>query len=235
MTYYYYDKVLVSNYRLRELVGYAGKMTGDSVVQLSAQMVEGDDAILREPEGISVTGDFYQVALSGKVIYRIHKGGNLIRAYAAEISQIETTVMGIPASIQGLLRGKILLAGSLLRVQGWAYVLTGEGVRKEEGSCGKSVMIWESEGQFVGVSNFRSPETEMGDNPLALLGIFVRHCDRSENAIEPMDEPERKRDFLLRNMVGYAAFPEELKQRAQTAEILDKLCREIYMVSMLAK
>ena len=32
MTYYYYDKVLVSNCRLRSLTDYAGKMTKDSEI-----------------------------------------------------------------------------------------------------------------------------------------------------------------------------------------------------------
>lgn len=235
MTYYYYDKVLVSNCRLKELAGYAGKMTSDSVVQLSAQAVETDDAILKEPEGISVRGDFYQVAFSGKVIYRIHKGGNLIRAYAAELSQVERTVMGIPAAIQGLLRGKVLLGGSLICTHGWAYVLTGKAVKNESEDLGRCVMIWESEGQFVGVSNFRSPESETGDKPLTLLGIFVRRWGESESAIEPMDMPEQKKESLLKNIVGYEAFPEELRRMAQEAEILDKLCRDMYMVSMLAK
>lgn len=235
MTYYYYDKVLVSNCRLENLACYAGKMKKGSVVQLSAQLVEEWDARLTIPEGISRIGDFYQVALDKKVTYRIHKDGNLVRAYAADLFWVEQTVMGLPAAILALLQGKLLLNGKLLRAREWGYAFIGGeldlAVPPEE--PGKAVMIKECDGKYMGIAHICPDDSEVATETLALLGFFVPQYDLEENAISEIKSPDVKKNILLENSVGYHLFPEQLKQMACSGKMVNELSQKLYMASML--
>lgn len=254
MTYYYYDKVLVSNCKLKSLTSYAGKMTMDSVVQLSVQQAEWGTAAPEAPEGISLAGDFYQVVIPEKVTYQIHKEGNLVRAYVEDFVWLEKTVMGVPASILALLKGKVLLGGSLLHAGDWAYAAVGErggAADSADGSTdayntdiyspyiryaspGKAVMVLEREGRMEGVAHIASIYSDYAIETLGLLGVFVLQRDPSREAIEPMDVPELKKDAVLGNIVGYDLFPQELKGRANDSRIVNKISQELYMASMLA-
>lgn len=254
MTYYYYDKVLVSNCKLKSLPSYAGKMTMDSVVQLSVQQAEWGAAVPEASEGISLAGDFYQVVIPEKVTYQIHKEGNLVRAYVEDFVWLEKTVMGVPASILALLKGKVLLGGSLLHAGDWAYAAIGERERTADSadggtgaydtdtyssyiryaSPGKSVMVLEREERMEGVAHIASIYSDYAIETLGMLGIFVLQRDPGREAIEPMDEPELKKNAILENIVGYELFPQELKQRASNSRIVNRISQELYMASMLA-
>lgn len=233
MTYYYYDKVLVSNCRLNGLNSYAGKMTRNSVVQLSAQLVGQKDAVLAGPKGITFTGDFYQVVIPGKVTYHIHKGGNLIRAFAADFSAVEETVLGIPASILALLQGKLLLRGTLLHAGRRACALVGRSA--EEQPREENVMIVRREEQYLGIVHTDSNEPDEGIEILELMGILVRKHEKTSNAIEPVDRPERRKNVLLKNVVGYRMFMPELQRAARESTLLEEAARELYMVSLRVK
>lgn len=237
MTYYYYEKVLVTNCRLNGLDGYAGKMKKGSVLQLSAQLVEEEDAILAAPEGVSLMGDFYQVSFCGKVIYRIHKSGNLVRAYAADLSWVEKTIMRLPAAILALLQGKLLLKGSLLHARHWAYVLTGEqeDMSLESAAPGQAVMITERDGEYMGTIHICPDDTEVATETRALLGFFVRQDGRGQSAIEEIESQELKKKLILENIVGYELLPEELKRMAAESKIVDELSRKLYMAAMLIR
>lgn len=250
MTYYYYDKVLVSNCKLKSLTSYAGKMTMDSVVQLSVQQAEWGTAAPEAPEGISLAGDFYQVVIPEKVTYQIHKEGNLVRAYVEDFAWLEKTVMGVPASVLALLKGKVLLGGSLLHAGDWAYAAVGERGHADDGtgayntdtyspyiryaSPGKAVMALEREGRMEGVAHIASIYSDYAVETLGLLGVFVLQRDPGREAIEPMDVPEMKKDALLESIVGYELFPQELKERANDSRIVNRISQELYMASMLA-
>ncbi len=240
MTYYYYDKVLVSNCRLRSLTDYAGKMTKDSVVQLSAQVVEPNAAVLKGCGEIVFTEDFYQVTVPEKVTYQIHKDGNLVRAYAADLLWVEQTILGIPASILALLKGKVLLNGSLLHAGRWAYAVIGERESRIDdmylrcGIPGRAVMVRQQEEQFVGTAHSDSAYLDCAVEALGLLGIFVLQSNEAKAAIEPMCLPELKKDSLLESVVGYEVFSQELMQLADESSIIDQISRRLYMAFMRA-
>lgn len=240
MTYYYYDKVLVSNYRLRSLTDYAGKMTLDSVVQLSVLLVEPDAAVLKASEGMELAGDFYQVTFFERVTYRIHKDGNLVRAYAADLSWVERTILGVPASILALLKGKVLLKGSLLLGGGWAYAVIGERKGEADENCihcavpGRAVMVLEKGERFVGAAHSDSAYSDYAVEALGLLGIFVLQSSGTEDAIESICEPALKRRMLQENIVGYEVFLPELKQLADDSGLMDEISRRLYMAFMRA-
>ncbi len=245
MTYYFYDKVLVSNLRLRTLESFAGKMTIDSVAQLSVQPVEQQDSA-PTGEGISRNGDFYQVVLPEKVAYRIHKDGNLVRAYAEDPVWIEKTILGVPASVVALLKGKVLLQGSLVRAGQWSYAAVGRKEEPTEGVCdgiytgtvpGNAVMVREHGGRLEGIAHLRTmpPDSEVATETLGLLGIFALHGDDEKEAIQPMETREEKKSVLLENIVGYELFPQELRQLANDSGIIDKISQELYMAYMRSK
>lgn len=240
MTYYYYDKVLVSNCRLRSLTDYAGKMTKDSVVQLSAQVVEPNAAVLKGCGEIVFTEDFYQVTVPEKVTYQIHKDGNLVRAYAADLLWVEQTILGIPASILALLKGKVLLNGSLLHAGRWAYAVIGERESRIDdmylrcGIPGRAVMVRQQEEQFVGTAHSDSAYLDCAVEALGLLGVFVLQSNEAKAAIEPMCLPELKKDSLLESVVGYEVFSQELMQLADESGIIDQISRKLYMAFMRA-
>jgi hypothetical protein len=240
MTYYYYDKVLVSNCRLRSLTDYAGKMTKDSVVQLSAQVVDPNAAVLKGCGEIVFTEDFYQVTVPEKVTYQIHKDGNLVRAYAADLLWVEQTILGIPASILALLKGKVLLNGSLLHAGRWAYAVIGERESRIDdmylrcGIPGRAVMVRQQEEQFVGTAHSDSAYLDCAVEALGLLGVFVLQSNEAKAAIEPMCLPELKKDSLLESVVGYEVFSQELMQLADESGIIDQISRKLYMAFMRA-
>lgn len=216
---------------------YAGKMKRGSVVQLSAQLVEESDARLAVPEGILPMGDFYQVAFGGKVTYQIHKDGNLVRAYAAGLSWVENTIMGLPAAILALLQGKLLLKGELLHAHDWAYALIGGelGLVASPVVPGKAVMVAERDGQYMGIAHICPGDSEVAIEALSLLGFFVRQYDREQNAISEITSPDLKKNIILENIVGYNLFPEQLKQMASSGKAVNELSRKLYMAAMLVR
>lgn len=230
MIYYYYDKVLVSNCKLKNLNSYAGKMARNSVVQLSAQQVGQKDAILAGPKGISLAGDFYQVVIPGKVTYHIHKNGNLIRAYTADFSRVEESILGVPAAILALFQGKLLLRGSLLHAGAWAYALVGRG--NGDAPQEENVLITEREGQYSGIVHASPCIQDAGIETMVLMGIFVLKHEKNSNAIEPIERPEQRKNFLLKNIVGYKMLTPELHNRAREIPLLEGITRELYMASM---
>lgn len=245
MTYYFYDKVLVSNLRLRTLESFAGNMTIDSVAQLSVQPVEQQGSV-PAAEGIFRNGDFYQVVLPEKVTYQIHKDGNLVRAYAADPVWIEKTILGVPASVVALLKGKVLLQGSLLHAGQWSYAAVGRRGEAAEGAGdgiytvtvpGNAVMVREHQGRLEGIAHLPTmpPDSEVAIETLGLLGIFALHGDDEKEAIQPVETLEEKRSILLENIVGYERFPQELRQLAEDNRIIDKMSQELYMAYMHSK
>lgn len=241
MTYYYYDKVLVSNCRLRGLTDYAGKMTNSSVVQLSAQVVEPGSAVLKGPEEMVFAGDFYRLTIPERVVYQIHKSGNLVRAFAADLSWVERTILGVPASILALLKGKILLRGSLLHAGQWAYAVTGERERAMGDmyiQCalpGRAVMVLGRGEQFIGTAHSDSAYSDCAVEALGLLGIFVLQNNEAKEAIEPMCLPELKKASMSENIVGYEVLSQELRQLVNDSSIIDEISRRVYMAFMRAQ
>lgn len=231
MTYYYYDKVLVSNCKLNSLNSYAGKMKIDSVIQLSAQLVEEGDAILAAPGKVVPEGDFYQVGIGGKVTYRVHKDGNLMRAYAVDFHWIEKTVADIPAAILAVLKGKILLKGSLLHARDWAYALLGE--RGIQESPNERVMVIEQGSQYTGIIHFYQYELDTGIESRGLMGILALRQGEASDAIVPIEDPELRKKAILENAAGYELLSEDLRQKLRESEIVNGISRKLYMASML--
>lgn len=245
MTYYFYDKVLVSNLRLRTLESFAGKMTIDSVAQLSVQPAEWQDSV-SAAEGISLDGDFYWVSIPEKVTYQIHKDGNLVRACAADPAWIEKTILGVPASVVALLKGKVLLRGSLLHAGKWSYAAVGrrgetdgnmQGCIYTDIVPGNAVMVREHEGQLEGIAHLRTMplDSEVATETLGLLGVFALHSDDDKEAIQPMETLEEKKRALLENIVGYELFPQKLRQLANDSRVIDRISQELYMAYMRSK
>ncbi len=152
--YYYYDRILVTNCKLRTLVPYAGMVPKGSAVQLIVYPLETDHIPLSAPTGISADGDFYLAALSKDIIYQVHKSGTLIRVYANSVDQVEETVMGAPMSILAMIRKCFLLKGSIISIGKEAYVLLGGA--EQSSACEEvrqnCVLLVEEEEGYKGIS-----------------------------------------------------------------------------------
>ena len=153
--YYFYDRILVTNCKLRTLEPYAGRVPKGSAVQLLVYPLGAENIPLSASAGISVDGDFYLAALSKNIIYQVHKSGTLIRVYAESIAQVEETVKSVPMSILAMIQKNILLKGSIISTGQGAYVLV-DGAERSSfcgEACQDTVLLVEEEEGYKGISS----------------------------------------------------------------------------------
>ena len=234
--YYYYDKVLVADCKLRNLEPYVGKIARGSAVQLLVYSLETQNTYLSAPAEISRDGDFYLAAPSENVIYQIHKNGTLIRAYAAAASQVGETIMYVPMSILAMLQGKILLHGAVISIWDDTYVVFGEAeMLKCSGlSFTDTILLTEGMEGYKGMLCFRfGNKAELyGQQPIPKLkGILVLQYIGQE-AITLITETEMKEKLLLEHVVGFSMFSRELQEYISNSRFLKKAGQKLPMAAL---
>ncbi len=215
--YYYYDKVLVADCKLKTLEPYVGRLAKDSAVQLLVKTLDVKNADVPTPTEIVREGDFYLAAPSGNMIYQIHKNGTLIRAYAAEVSQVEETIMDVPMSILAMIEGKLLLHGTVISVRGDTYaVLGGEEMLKCSGlSHSDTILLTENMEGYRGILCFRmGKQTKLyGQRPITgLKGIVVLQNIGQGAGGAVIMEHERKERLLLEHTAGFSMLSREMHE-----------------------
>lgn len=243
--YYYYDKVLVTNCKFRTLEPYGGKIARGSAVQLLYYPLETENAPLSAPAGISADGDFYLAALSEDVIYQIHKNGTLIRVYASSVSRVEETVMGVPMSILAMLQGKFLLHGSLVSAQDSVYAVLGdEEVLKHSGLSGKDMILLENgridvPGEAEGYQGML--QSCCGDKNKVfwyqtaisrIKQVLVLENSSRETNMELIAETVTKEHLLLKYLVGFLTFSQELQGHIRKGSFLREAGQKLPMAAL---
>ena len=235
--YYYYDKVLVANCKLRNLEPYVGKIARGSAVQLLVYSLETENAYLSAPAEISRDGDFYLAAPSENIIYQIHKNGTLIRAYAATVSQVEETIMDVPMSVLAMLQGKLLLHGAVISVRDDIYVVFGEA---EMLKCSGlpftgTILLTEDMEGYRGILCFRlGNKAELyGQQPIPKLkGILILQHIGQEAGVTLITETKRKEQLLLEHVVGFSTFSRELQEYISNNTFLKEVGQRLPMAAL---
>ena len=235
--YYYYDKVLVANCKLRTLEPYAGKIARGSTVQLLVNTLETESACISAPDEISSDGDFYLAAPAENIIYQIHKNGTLIRTYAAAVSQVEETIMDVPMSILAMLRGKLLLHGAVISVWNDTYVVLGETEMLKCSGLPYSDTILLTEGMegYKGIRCFRfgNKEELYGRQPVPKLkGILALQHIGQEAGVTRITETAGKEQLLLEHVVGFSMFSQKLQEDISNGTLLKEVAQKLPMAAL---
>lgn len=233
--YYYYDKALVTNFKLRNLYPYVGKVKRDAVVQLVVYPASSKKNPLSAPAGISMAGDFYTAVLPGGITYQIHKDGKMIRAYTPDISLVERTLKGIPMAILAMIEGKLLLHSSIAIIRDAAYVFIGE---TEMGRAyglfmDKTVLLSDNGTAYKAArASFPGFEASQILDPIespTLKGICVLHYGSKRAKAISIISSQTKKNLLLENYVGYQILPPQLKQKLYFGKAINQASRVIPM------
>jgi len=233
--YFYYDKILAVNCRLRTLKAYTGVIPRCSAVQLIIYPQE-TEGILQAPSGrIVADGDFYLAALSEEIVYQIHKSGMLIRAYASGMALVEETIMDVPMAVLAALQGKLLLHGAAFPAGDSVYGVLGD-VRRGNvyGLPDDNLMLVAGEGEeYLGV--VRSFPGDEAAHSLRkpriprLKGIIALQSGAQKRGLVPIEGMEDRKRILLENYAGIAMFLPELRQRITDSGILDGVSKTVPM------
>jgi len=237
--YYYYDKVLVTNCKLKSLNPYSGRVVGNSVVQLLVCQWNAENAPADAPMGISAQGDYYLAALPENVTYQIHKSGKLMRVYAKSISAVEETIMEVPMAVLAMLQGKTLLHGGVIAGGNSVYAVIGKAESwKTDGLLyDGTVLVADSDNGYVGAAafypRFEAPESFSMPELPGLKGILAVGQKGERADILSVTSSVEKKKRLMEGLVGMEMFSPELKKRVSDSKALDEAGRNVPMFSVV--